>query len=207
MAMNREINVECPSCSPNKKVLHEVLSDRTNPVVRCATCHAIRKVGYERGPSITKIKVVTSYHDHSYLRWFEAGMHEQLHVGDEIVVENGSAEAVRVTAIEVSNGSRMPYATAVSIKTLWARKIDKVVVRIAVHRGKTTKRYKTSFEGDKDFIVGSEEKFGEIDRIKVKAGPMLARPGQRAKAKDIRGIFIKGPKRGSAALHTANHSK
>jgi uncharacterized Zn finger protein len=130
-----------------------------------------------------------------------------LHVGDEIVVENGSAEAVRVTAIEVSNGSRIRQAQVASIKTLWARKIDRVIVRITVHRGTITERYATAFEGDKEFIVGSEEKFGKIDRIKVRTGPVLSRKGQRAKAKNIRGIFIKGPKRGQAVLHIANHGK
>jgi len=204
---NRELDVECPSCSPNKKVLHEVLSDSINLVVRCAACHATRKVRYERAPSTTKLRVVTSYHAHSYLRWFEADTHEQLHVGDEIVVENGSAEAVRVTAIEVRDGSRIRHAPVVSIKTLWSRKIDTVIVRIAVHMGGTTERYTTAFEGDKEFIVGSEEKFGKIDRIKVRAGPILARNGERAKARDVRGIFVKRPKRGQTVLHIANQGK
>lgn len=205
--VNRELDVECPSCSPNKKVLHEVLSDSTNPVVRCLTCHATRRVRFERGSSTTKLRVVTSYHDRSYLRWFEAGTHEQLHIGDQIVVENGSAEAVSVTAIEVSNGSRTRYAPVVSIKTLWAQRIDRVVVRIIVHMGKTTERHTEAFEGDKEFIVGSEEKFGRIDRIKVRAGPVLARRGQRAKAKNIRGIFVSGPRGGHTVPHIANHGK
>jgi len=46
-----------------------------------------------------------------------------------------------------------------------------------------------------------------IDRIKVRAGPMLARRGQRAKAKNILGIFVTGPTGGHTVPHFANHGK
>jgi len=123
--------------------------------------------------------------------WLELGARERLHIGDEFIVENSSVDAVRVTAIELDNGVRAVEAEAESIRALWAQKIDKVVVKIAVHSGKSTKSHKVAFDGEKRFVVGDKERLGEIIRIKIKHGPVFDRVGQSASAKDIARVYIK----------------
>ncbi len=119
-----------------------------------------------------------------------------LSVGDEIIVENESAEAVRITAIESPQGVRQIQAPAAFVKTLWTEKIDKVVVKIAVHRGQTTRSYDVPVEGDREFVIGEREQRGEINRIKLRQGPVLERDGQTAQAKDIQRIYVKAKQRG-----------
>ncbi|MDD1721731.1 MAG: hypothetical protein LUP95_07090 [Euryarchaeota archaeon] len=194
--MDREIEVECPSCSPTSKVLHEVLSNRGKCIIRCAKCSTTRQIERGRDATSVKLRVVVSYHDTSYLRSFEVDPAEVLQLGDEIVAENETAEAVRITAIEFPDGSRHAQAPAARIETLWAQKIDRVIVKIAVHRGRTTRSYDVPFEGDREFVIGDQEQHGEINRIKIKKGPVLERAGQAAKAKDIQRIYVKTKKRG-----------
>ncbi len=194
--MDREIEVECPSCSPTNKVSHEVVSNREKRIIRCSKCSTTRQIEFDRHPASVKLKVVVSYHDKSYVQSFEAGTREVLRVDDEIIAENESAEAVRITAIEFLDGSRHREAQAALVSTIWAQKIDKVVVKIAVHRGRTTRSYSVVVEGDREFGIGDLERGGVISRIKIKNGPILARVGQAAQAKDIQRIYVNANKRG-----------
>lgn len=196
--MNRETDVECPSCSPDKKVLHEILHTGKKLVVRCTACHTTQNVEPPRRPAALKLRVIVSHYDQSHVGWFEVGVRERLYVGDEVIVENSSIDAVRITAIELSDGVRTTEAEAESIRALWAQKIDKVVVKIAVHTGKTTRSHKVPFDGEKTFVVGTEERLGKIARIKVKQGPVLDHAGQCAQAKDVGRIYVEGTTRRSA---------
>ncbi len=189
--MNQETSVECPSCSSDKKVPHEVLRTGKKLVIRCTVCHTTQQVDLPSRATNRKLRVVVSDYDQSYVSWLELGAHERLFIGDEFIVENSSVDAVRITAIERNDGVRTEEAEAESIRTLWAQKIDKVIVKIAVHSGKTTKSFKVAFDGEKMFVVGEKERLGEVARIKIKQGPVLDRVGQSAGAKDIARVYIK----------------
>jgi len=201
--MNREINLECYSCSPDKKVLHEVLHSGKKLVVRCTLCQATHQAEPADRTSMVRLKVVVSDYDQSYVRWFEVGVDERLRVRDEMIVENGSIDAVRITAIELSDGVRATEAVAETIRAVWAQKIDKVVVKIAVHTGGITRSHKVPFDGEKEFVVGHEEQLGKIVRVKVRGGPVLDRAGQSAKAKDVGRVYVKGS-RGNERYRSAH---
>ena len=196
--VNRETDFECPSCSSDKKVPHEVLRTAKKLVIRCTVCHTTQQVDLPRRVASLKLKVVVSDYDQSHLSWLELGALERLRIGDEFIVENSSIDAVRIIAIELNDGVRTEEAEAASIRVLWAQKIDKVVVKIAVHSGKTTKSHKVAFDGEKRFVVGDKEQFGEVARIKIKHGPVFDRVGQSASAKDIARVYIKGITRRTA---------
>jgi uncharacterized Zn finger protein len=196
--VNRETDFECPSCSSDKKVPHEVLRTAKKLVIRCTVCHTTQQVDLARRVASLKLKVVVSDYDQSHLSWLELGALERLHIGDEFIVENSSIDAVRIIAIELNDRVRTEEAEAASIRVLWAQKIDKVVVKIAVHSGKTTKSHKVAFDGEKRFVVGDKERLGEVARIKIKHGPVFDRVGQSASAKDIARVYIKGIARRSA---------
>jgi uncharacterized Zn finger protein len=203
MAMSQEIDLECYSCSPDKKVLHEVLHSGKKLVVRCTLCQATHQAEPADRTSMVRLKVVVSDYDQSYVRWFEVGVDERLRVRDEMIVENGSIDAVRITAIELSDGVRATEAVAETIRAVWAQKIDKVVVKIAVHTGGITRSHKVPFDGEKEFVVGHEEQLGKIVRVKVRGGPVLDRAGQSAKAKDVGRVYVKGS-RGNERYRSAH---
>jgi uncharacterized Zn finger protein len=190
--MNRELDVECRWCSPDKRVTHDVLRAGRKFIVRCMACQNIEQMEPLRRASSFKVKVIVSDYDLSHLAWFEVGCRELLHLGDELIVENGSTDAVRITAIELRDGARKAEAVAESIRTLWAQRIDKVVVKIAVHTGKTTRSLKVPCNGADEFVVGSEQQLGKITGIKLRHGAMLSRRGQSALAKDIQRMYVEG---------------
>jgi uncharacterized Zn finger protein len=196
--MNQETSFECPSCSSDKKVPHDVLRTSKKLVIRCTVCHTTQQVALPPRSKNLKLRVVVSDYDHSHVSWLELGALERLHIADEFIVENSSVDAVRITAIELNDGVRTVEADAESIRALWAQKIDKVIVRIAVHSGKTTTSHKVAFDGEKRFVVGDKERLGEVARIKIKHGPVFDRVGQSASAKDIARVYIKGITRRSA---------
>jgi len=204
--MSQEIDLECYSCSPDKKVLHQVLHSGKKLVVRCTRCQATHQAEADHAPMV-RLKVIVSDYDQSYVRWFEVGVVERLRVRDEMIVENGSIDAVRITAIELSDGVRATEAVADTIRAVWAQKIDKVVVKIAVHTGGITRSRKVPFDGEKEFVVGHEEQLGKIVRVKVRGGPVLDRAGQSAKAKDVGRVYVKGSRgreRHRSAYHRAH---
>jgi uncharacterized Zn finger protein len=193
--MNQETYFVCPSCSSDKKVPHEVLSTSKKLIIRCMVCHNTQQVAIPPRFKNIKLKVVVSDYENSHVSWLELGALERLRIGDEFIVENASVDAVRITAIELDSGVRTAESEATLIRALWAQKIDKVVVKIAVHSGKTTKSHKVAFDGEKRFVVGETERFGEIARIKVKHGPIFDRAGQSASSKDIARVYIKNKTR------------
>ena len=203
MAMSQEIDLECYSCSPDKKVLHEVLHSGKKLVVRCTLCQATHQAEPADRTPMARLKVVVSDYDQSYVRWFEVGVDERLRVRDEMIVDNGSIDSVRITAIELSDGVRATEAVAETIRAVWAQKIDKVVVKIAVHTGGITRSHKVPFDGEKEFVVGHEEQLGKIVRVKVRGGPVLDRAGQSAKAKDVGRVYVKGS-RGNERYRSAH---
>jgi len=201
--MSQEIDLECYSCSPDKKVLHEVLHSGKKLVVRCTRCQVTHQAEPADHTPMVRLKVVVSDYDQSYVRWFEVGAVERLRVRDEVIVENGSVDAVRITALELSDGVRATEAVAEMTRAVWAQKIDKVVVKIAVHTGGVTRSYKVPFDGEKEFVIGHEEQLGKIARVKVRGGPVLDRAGQSAKAKDVGRVYVKGS-RGNERYRSAH---
>ncbi|MGZ4922990.1 MAG: HVO_0476 family zinc finger protein [Halobacteriota archaeon] len=193
--MNQETYFVCPSCSSDKKVPHEVLSTSKKLIIRCMVCHNTQQVAIPPRFKNIKLKVVVSDYENSHVSWLELEALERLRIGDEFIVENASVDAVRITAIELDGGVRTAESEATLIRALWAQKIDNVVVKIAVHLGKTTKSHKVAFDGEKRFVVGETERFGEVARIKIKHGPIFDRAGQSASSKDIARVYIKNTTR------------
>jgi len=189
--MNQEVEIECPTCSKLINVKHNVIASGRTPIVKCTLCGTTRKLEARRRSNEIKIKVVMSKYDKSYLRWLDAKPYELLSIGDEFIVENEEANVVRVNAIELTSDVRVESAKAESIKTLWVQAIDNVIVKIAIHAGTLTQSLKVPCSGDKEFTIGSTEKFGKITRIKLVHGTVLKNIGESAKANTIKRIYVR----------------
>ncbi len=115
--------------------------------------------------------------------------------GEELIVDDevtGEAFPVHVTSIEV--GDKRKYsAKAEEIKTLWARSIEEVVVKIAVSRGETTESIELKVPGEREFVVGEDIEINKrrlkISKIKIREGGFKSRKGVEVKAKDIKRIY------------------
>ena len=119
----------------------------------------------------------------------------KINVGDEIIVDDetsGEAYHVTVSSLEVGD-KRKESALAEEIKTIWARAIDEVIVKIAVSHRETTESFEMKVPGEKDFVIGDKIEVSnrklKIVRIKIRDGGFKSRKGVAVMAKDIKRIY------------------
>ena len=126
-------------------------------------------------------------------------------VGDEFVVDDektGEAYHVQISSIEVGD-KRKESALAEDIKTVWARAIDEVAVKIAISHRETTESLEMKVPGEQEFVIGEKLEVNgrglRIIRIKIRDGGFKSRKGIAVRASDIRRIYadsgIREPKR------------
>lgn len=161
----------------------------------------------EKKPKKALVRVIVSKGEKSiHARAVLSGM---IRKGDELVIDDettGEAIPVQVTSLEAGD-KRVDYASAEDIKTIWARAIDEVIVKIAVSYRETTESIELRVPGDKEFIIGEKVEANnrklKITRVKIRDGGFKSRKGVAIKAKDIRRIYadsgIREPKRISRA--------
>jgi uncharacterized Zn finger protein len=202
--MLREIEVECPSCSPEEEVGHEVLKDGQSPLVRCLKCGQVHPVKIKT-PTAVNLNVVVSKMDVSNTYKTKLDSETVLQVDDELVVddeETGVVCPILITALD-AGGKRVKAARAEDIETIWGRAIDEVTVKFSAQSGtEKTEVIEKRVSGDYEFVVGAEEKVGKtrlfINKIKVRDGVFRSRKGDVVLAKYVKRIFARKKEEGSS---------
>lgn len=201
--MTREIEVECPSCSPEEEVGHEVLKEGQSPLVRCLECGQVHAAKIKTPKSVT-VKVIVSKMDVSNTYRTELDSETVLQVDDELVVddeETGVVVPILITALD-AGGKRVQVARAGDTETIWGRAIDEVTVKFSAQSGtEKTEVIEKRVPGDYEFVVGAEEKVGNkrllITKIKVRDGVFRSRKGDVVLAKYVKRIFARKKGEGS----------
>ncbi len=155
-------------------------------------------------PREVKVRVIVSKGKESLHRG--ALLSGTVRTGDELLIDDeatGEANLVRVTSIEVGD-KRKEGAAAEEIKTIWARAIDDVVVKIAVHHKETTESIEIRVPGDREFVIGDKVEVDnrelKIIRIKIRDGGFKSRKGIAVRAKDIKRIYADPGKKESLRI-------
>ncbi|ADI74640.1 conserved hypothetical protein [Methanohalobium evestigatum Z-7303] len=192
--MNDEIEVECPSCSPDIPVLHEVLKSGQNVLVKCKECEEIHSPRIEKDKSVY-IKTVISKGGKTFTHTNLMYKGELVEVDDEIVVDDGVSDEVYpiiVTSIE-SQGKRVDSAEVDYIDSVWGRAIDEVDVKIALHSDQKTYSITKRVSGGYEFVVGEKYNFDNISfvitRIKIRNNGFRIKEGDVVEAKYIKRLF------------------
>lgn len=201
--MTREIEVECPSCSPEEEVGHEVLKEGQSPLVRCLECGQVHAAKIKT-PKAVSLKVIVSKMDISNTYKTELDSETVLQVDDELVVddeETGVVCPILITALD-AGGKRVASAKAENIETIWGRAIDEVTVKFSAQSGtEKTEVIEKKVPGDYEFVVGAEEKIGNkrlfIHKIKVRDGAFRSRKGDVVLAKYVKRIYARKKWEGS----------
>ncbi len=201
--MTKEIEVECPSCSPKEEVGHEVLKEGQSPLVRCLECGQVHATRI-KAPKSVSLKVIVSKMDISNTYKTELDSETVLQVDDELVVddeEKGVVIPILITALD-AGGKRVQIARAENIETIWGRAIDEVTVKFSAQAGTDkTEVIEKRVPGDYEFVVGNEEKAGNkrlfITKIKIRDGVFRSRKGDVVLAKYVKRIFARKKGEGS----------
>ena len=177
-----------------------MLKDTDEHLLQCEECGSVHK---EKKPRKVPVRVIVSKGEKSlHLQTLLSGI---IRVDDELIVDDevsGEAYLVKISSIEVGD-KRKEGASAGTIKTLWARAVDEVVVKIAISHRQTTESIEMRVPGEKEFTIGDKVRVNDrelkIIRIKIRDGGFKSRKGIAVAAKDIKRIYadsgVKEPRR------------
>ena len=181
------IETPCPSCSPDEPVSHKVLK---STLIKCVDCGDVHS---KRVKKKVPVRVIVSIGDKSVrIRTLLSGV---IRVGNELVMDDetsGEAYPVKISSIEVGD-KRKESAHVDDIKTIWARAIEEVVVKIAISHRETTESIEMRVPGEREYVIGEKIKINsrelKIIRIKIRDGKFKSRKGIAVKASNIKRIY------------------
>jgi len=195
----REITTECPVCGV--ETAHEILGGRVvgkrqivlKSSVRCCECGHVHAVELAEERPI-EVPIVVSWMEESSRSTVSLIPSEEVSVSDELYHDD---HRVLVTSLE-TKGDRRDSAKAKDIVTIWAKRFDKVWVKISLDRhGKVYSKEILAIP-EEEFEVGDlieiEGNIAAITSIRVE-GRTLHKGS--ASARDIVRIYSKGIRRPS----------
>lgn len=186
MATPSALVLACEECGD---VPHRVLSGRVTGkdafvfqgTVKCGQCGRVRVVTVREEKAVA-VPVVVSHGEVSERGAIEFGPDELVQVGARLDHEG---HVIEVMAVEVA-GRRVPASKARNVRTVWAKRIDRIRVKFSVNKGNRTVPHEIDAAPDEEFEVGDIVDLGKeralIHRIRV--GSATLRRG-RATAADI----------------------
>lgn len=182
--------LECPNCGmvPHR-LLKGRISDKKDIVfeglVRCSKCGYTRKeIVRERKP--IPVPFVISWGATSQTDLIEMDPDFVMSVGDRFPFKEWELE---ITSIE-KNGKRLNKCRASETGTVWAKRVDQVVVKFSLNKGARTTSHEIVAARDEEFFVDDMLEIGRhkavIRKIKTKKG--IIRRG-KARAEEISRIY------------------
>jgi len=187
-----DMEMECIPCG--RVTVHRIVHVQGNPgrggaelTLRCSECGntAKHRMKEER---LVPVNYVLSEQGSSRRGTVSLFAEEFVEKGEELYLgENRSV----VTAIETAAGRRN-RAKASEISTLWAKDIERVVVRISVNRGSSTLSLRVSTEPEEEFSVGDiiDTEAGKAVVISMKTARGNAERGS-VQARDIVRVYAR----------------
>lgn len=139
--------------------------------MRCKECGTVHSIQREREPLVT-LKVIVNKDDISLPYLIKIPGREELCVGDELLVDDLSQDVVMTEIASLETDRRVEKAPAAAVRTVWARAIDEVPLKLSIYRRGRTHSLKVSLPGNEVFEVGEIRemeglKFG-IVKIKLR---------------------------------------
>ncbi|WNY27431.1 HVO_0476 family zinc finger protein [Methanolapillus ohkumae] len=195
-----EIELKCPSCSPQDETWHQIIKSGQSPVARCMDCGQINSYRISR-PKKKTLKIIVSQMENTTVFQTTFNEEERFFVDDEIIVDDdisGTAYPIVITSLGMKEQKR-PAAFAKDLDTIWGRAIDEVTVKIAIQDKDITKSFDQKVPGDFSYIVGQNVKIDgktyPIVSIKIRGGGFRSKAGETVLAKKIKRVYAKKPHR------------
>jgi len=194
MAAPSALVLVCDACGEEGP--HRVLSGRVSGrdalvfqgTVKCGACGAVRSVATREEKPVS-VPIVVSVGQASARSEIEFAPDELVAVGDRLDFDG---HRIEVTALEVGE-RRVPMGKASSVKTVWAKQVDRTKVKLSVNKGNRTVAHELDAAPDEEFEVGDIVDLGRervlIHRIHVREGRTLRRGS--ASAEDIVRMYAK----------------
>lgn len=192
MSVPNAIYLDCPNCEEH--AVHEVLKGKLGKkqevmeaTVKCQECGHVY-VTVVREPEQIRLPIIVSELGNSKKDEIELTSGDMISVNDEVFL--GESHLL-ITAIECG-GRRVQHCAVEDAETLWAKKFDKIIVKISVNKHTRTLAAQVEALPDEEFFVGDLMTVGRenvvIHNIRSKEGT-VRRGG--VPARDIVRIYTK----------------
>jgi len=160
-------------------------------LVRCTNCGQTRRERISEPRPLT-VPMIVSRGEVSEKRSIELDRKLVVRKGDRFIFDGGQ---IVITGIE-REGRRPEEALSSDIDTLWAKRMDKVVVKFSITRAGRTITKEIEASPDEEFYTGDMVEFGRVKAVirKIKVKNRLIRDG-KARAEDIVRIYAAPIKR------------
>ena len=186
------IYVECPDCG--EETLHEVLKGRLGKdgstleaTLRCQECGRVHPAVVREGRTI-RVPVIVSDRKESRRAEVELPEDEELRVEDELQLDD---LPIIISSLE-REGARVSRALAKDVTTIWAKRFDKVHVRVSINDVHKTIPAEVDALPEEEFFVGDLMTIGRYDVVitQIKTRDAMARRGA-VLARDIVRFYAK----------------
>jgi len=186
------IYVECPDCG--EETLHEVLKGRLGKdgstleaTLRCQECGRVHPAVVREGRTI-RVPVIVSDRKESRRAEVELPEDEELRVEDELQLDD---LPIIISSLE-REGARVSRALAKDVTAIWAKRFDKVHVRVSINDVHKTIPAEVDALPEEEFFVGDLMTIGRYDVVitQIKTRDAMARRGA-VMARDIVRIYAK----------------
>lgn len=192
MSVPNAIYLDCPNC--DEHAVHEVLKGKLGKkqevmeaTVKCQECGHVY-VTVVREPEQIRVPIIVSELGDSRKEQIELMSGDMVSVNDEVYLGDSH---LLITAIEC-DGRRVEHCAVENVDTLWAKKFDKVIVKISVNKHSRTLAAQVEALPEEEFFVGDLMTVGRdnvvIHNIRSKDGT-VRRGG--VPARDIVRIYTK----------------
>ena len=173
MELPSAIYIECPSCK--EETLHRVIKGSigekkglvVDVLVKCSKCD-LKHPSVIKVERTTTIPVIVSELGNSQKNEIELSEQDTIHVGGEYQLDSG---LVKITAIDTKKG-RVKSSLAKDVTTLWAKKFDRLKLKVSINKGSKTLTRIIWAVPDEEFFVGDLMRIKglnfAIHRIKTK---------------------------------------
>ncbi len=183
----------CPSCG--EETLHRVVKGKigekkgfiVDAVVKCSQCGHTHASTIRAEKNLT-IPVIVSELDSSIKNELELSENDTVRVGDEFLLDKGR---IKIASIETKKG-RVVSSQAKDVTTLWAKKFDRIRLKISINKGSRTFTRTVWAVPDEEFFVGDvmRIKGDNIVIHRIKTHNMILKRGS-AEARDIVRLYGK----------------
>lgn len=173
MDLPAALYIECPSCG--EETLHRVIKGKTGgkgdvvaeALVKCTKC-SYKHTSTVRAKRLLSVPIIISEDQASKKSEIELKESETVKVGNEYLIDR---DTIKITAIE-TEGSRVKSSITEKITTLWAKKYNRLKIKVSVNKGSRTLTRTIWAVPDEEFFVGDVMRIKGLDfvihRIKTK---------------------------------------
>jgi uncharacterized Zn finger protein len=152
--------------------------------MRCADCGTTHPIQKER-ERLANVRVIVNRDGLSQPYNVNLPAEDDLRVGGELLVDDQAKDVVLAEITSLETDRRVEKATAREVKTVWARAVDNVTLKVSVYNNGVTRPLSTQASGKDVFERGEVL---EMDGIRFQVIKIKLRGegfADRAEAKDI----------------------